>query len=59
MKENGVKKILQDVYHERKTAKFIASKTGAKVLVIPHDVGADGSKTLEEFYDKIAQRICQ
>jgi len=59
MKENGVKTILQDVYHERKTAKFIAEKTGARVAVIPHDVGADGSSTLEEFYNKIAKRICQ
>ncbi len=59
MKENGVKKVLQDVYHERKTAKFIAAKTGAKVVIIPHELGADGSKTLQEFYNKIAQRICQ
>ncbi|WP_457748470.1 metal ABC transporter substrate-binding protein [Sulfurimonas sp.] len=59
MKDNGVKKILQDVYHERKTAKFIAQKTGAKVVIIPHDLGADGSKTLQEFYNKIATRICQ
>ena len=59
MKQNGVKKILQDVYHERKTAKFIAEKTGAKVLILPHDLGADGSKTLQEFYNKIAQRTCQ
>jgi len=59
MRENGVKTILQDVYHERKTAKFIASKTGARVAVIPHDLGADGSKTLQEFYNKIANRICK
>ena len=59
MKENGVQKILQDVYHERKTAKFIAAKTGAKVAIVPHELGADGSKTLQEFYNKIAQRICQ
>ncbi len=59
MRDNGVKKILQDVYHERKTAKFIAAKTGAKVAIIPHDLGADGSKTLQEFYNKIAKRICQ
>ena len=59
IKDNGVKTILQDVYHERKTAKFIAAKTGAKVAIIPHDLGADGSKTLQEFYNKIAKRICQ
>jgi zinc/manganese transport system substrate-binding protein len=59
MRENGVKLILQDVYHERKTAKFIAEKTGAHVAIIPHELGADGSKTLKEFYNKIATRICQ
>lgn len=58
MKQDGVKTILQDVYHEKKTAKFIAAKTGAKVVIIPHDLGADGSKTLEYFYNKIANRIC-
>jgi len=59
MKQNGVKTILQDVYHEKKTAKFIAEKTEAKVAIIPHDLGADGSQTLQEFYNKIASRICQ
>ncbi|MEN4053696.1 MULTISPECIES: zinc ABC transporter substrate-binding protein [Sulfurimonas] len=59
IKENGIKKILQDVYHEQKTAKFIAAKTGVKVVVIPHDVGAvEESDTLEKFYDTIAKRIC-
>ena len=59
MKENGIKTILQDVYHEKKTAKFIADKTGAKVAVIPHDLGAVGGKTLQEFYNNIANRLCQ
>ena len=59
MKKNKVKLILQDVYHERKTAKFIAEKTGAKVVLIPHDIGADGSKTLEGFYNTIAKNICR
>jgi zinc/manganese transport system substrate-binding protein len=59
IKKNGVKLILQDVYHERKTAKFIASKTGAKVVLIPHDMGATGSKTLEVYYNTIATNICR
>jgi len=59
MKENGIKTILQDVYHEKKTAQFIASKTGANVAIIPHELGADGSQTLQDFYNKIANRICQ
>ena len=59
IKKNNIKLILQDVYHEKRTAKFIASKTGAKVIVIPHDMGADGSKTLEDFYNNIAKKLCR
>ena len=59
IKKNNIKLILQDVYHERKTALFIAEKTDAKVVVLPHDVGADGSKTLFEFYNNIANALCR
>lgn len=59
MRKNHIKTILQDVYHEKKTAKFIASKTDAKVVIIPHDKGAVGGKTLQEFYNNIANNICQ
>ena len=60
IKDQDVKLILQDVYHEHKTAKFIAQKTGAKVVEIPHDVGAvKGTETLERFYDTIVGRVCQ
>ncbi len=59
IKKNQIKLILQDVYHERKTAKFIAAKTDAKVVLIPHDMGADGSRTLEEYYKTIAKNICK
>jgi len=51
--------ILQDPYHEKKTAKFIAKKTGAKVVIIPQDVGAvRGTNTLKEFYETISKRLC-
>lgn len=60
IKENGVKTILQDVYHEKKTAQFIANKTGATVQIVPHDVGAiEGADDLESFYTMVAERICQ
>ncbi len=60
MKKQGVKIILQDVYHEKQTAKFIAQKTEATVKVVPHDIGAiDGIDTLEAFYTAIAKAICQ
>ncbi|MFT7860172.1 MAG: metal ABC transporter substrate-binding protein [Sulfurimonas sp.] len=60
MKENGVKTILQDVYHEKKTAKFIADKTGAGVIILPHDVGSvSGTETLKGFYNTIQTRLCR
>lgn len=60
MKQNGVEKILQDVYHEKKSSKFIASKTQAEIALIPHDVGSlKGSETLETFYNTIEKKLCQ
>ena len=59
IKEQNIKLILQDVYHEHKTATFIAKKTGAKVVELPHDVGAvKGTKTLERFFDTLVRRVC-
>lgn len=59
MKKKGVKLIFQDVYHERKTAKFIANKTGARVVVAPHDVGAvKGIGTLDRLFDTLVRRVC-
>lgn len=59
MNHTDVKTILQDVYHEKKTAKFIADKTGAKVVVLPHDLeSVEDTDTLEDFYNTIAQRLC-
>lgn len=58
--KNNVKYILQDVYHEHKTASFIAKKTDAKVIVLPHDVGALRSvKTLDDFYDTLVDKLCK
>ena len=60
IRANDVKLILQDVYHEHKTASFIAKKTGAKVVELPHDVGAvKGVATLDSFFDTLVGRVCQ
>ncbi|WP_321778216.1 metal ABC transporter substrate-binding protein [Sulfurimonas sp.] len=32
--------ILHDVYHSTKTAEFISKKTGVKIILMPHDIGA-------------------
>jgi len=60
IKNEKITTILQDVYHEKRTAQFIADKTGARVKIVPHDVGAtDSSNTLDAFYTEIATQICQ
>lgn len=59
IRQNDIKLILQDVYHEHKTASFIAKKSGAKVVKLPHDVGAlKGTETLDKFFDTLVGRIC-
>ncbi len=60
IKDKDVKIILQDVYHEKKTAKFVASKTDAEVVVLPHDLGSvQSSENLEKFYNMIEMRLCR
>jgi len=60
IKEKNVKYILQDVYHSNKTAQYIAQKSGAKILTLPHDVGAmGGTSTLDGFYDKLIGTLCR
>ncbi len=60
IKSKGVRYILQDVYHSDKTAKFIAGKSGAKVLTLPHDVGSmGGTSSLESFYDTLIGSFCR
>jgi len=60
IKQNNIKIILQDVYHEKKTAKFIADKSDAQVIILPHDVDAlSEADTLENLYTTTAEKICQ
>ncbi|MGB5966117.1 MAG: metal ABC transporter substrate-binding protein [Sulfurimonadaceae bacterium] len=60
MKSQQVTLILQDVYHNPKTATFIAEKTGAKAVTIPHDVDAvHEADTLENLYNTIILRVTQ
>jgi len=60
IKEKNIKYILQDVYHEQKTARFIAKNSAVKVIVLPHDVDAmKDVNTLEDFYDTLVQRTCK
>jgi ABC-type metal ion transport system, periplasmic component/surface adhesin len=56
----GVKFILQDVYHEKRTAQFVAQRLNAKVVILPHDVGAvPEAKDLFSLFDEILRRLSQ
>lgn len=50
--------ILHDVYHSTKTANFIANKTGIKVVLMPHDIGAlDSIEDLTSLFDYLTSAI--
>jgi len=56
----GVKFILQDVYHEKRTAEYLAKRLNAKVLILPNDVGAvPEAKDLFSLFDEILRRFSQ
>ncbi len=60
MKKEGVRLILQDTYHEKRSAKFLATRSGAKVVVLPHDIGAvKEADSLEKLFETYAERLCR
>jgi ABC-type Zn uptake system ZnuABC Zn-binding protein ZnuA len=57
MKQTGAKVIVMEPFYDRKTAEFVASKTGAKVLVLPPSVG--GTKGLDDYIQLMTNDIHQ
>jgi ABC-type metal ion transport system, periplasmic component/surface adhesin len=56
----GVRFILQDIYHEKRTAQFVAQRLNAKVVILPHNVGAVPKvKDLFSLFDEILKRLSQ
>jgi len=50
--------IIQDVYHSDEAARYIARETGARVVVLPHDVGSvKGSEDIFSLFDEIVRRL--
>ncbi|MEA3523521.1 MAG: zinc ABC transporter substrate-binding protein [Campylobacterota bacterium] len=50
--------ILHDVYHSTKTAKYIVSKTGIKLIIMPHDIGAlETIEDLRGLFDYLTSAI--
>ena len=57
MKQTGAKVIVMEPFYDRRTADFVASKTGAKVLILPPSVG--GSKGLDDYIGLLTNGIHQ
>jgi zinc/manganese transport system substrate-binding protein len=48
--------ILHDVYHNTKTAEFISQKTGIKIILMPHDIGAlENIQDLSALFDHLTE----
>lgn len=58
VKEKKARFIVQDVYHSSKTARYVSGKTGVKMIVLPHDVGAvKEAKDIFTLFDEITRRL--
>ena len=58
IRKKGVKTILQEVFYERGAADYLARETGAKVVVVPIDVGESvGTKSYFEMVDLVLARL--
>lgn len=50
--------ILHDVYHSTKTAEYLQEKTGIKIILMPHDIGAlDDIEDLSSLFDYLTGAI--
>jgi zinc/manganese transport system substrate-binding protein len=58
VKSGGVKFIIQDVYHPSGPAELLAKKTGAILIILPHDVSATpGAENIFSLFDEIVRRL--
>ena len=57
MKRSGAKVIIMEPFYDRKTADFVAARTGAKVLVLPPSVG--GAKGVNDYLTLIGGNLTQ
>ena len=57
-KQQGLDFLIQDLYHEAKSARYLSEKTGVPVTTLPHDVGAVPEATdLVMLFETIVQRL--
>ena len=55
MKQRGAKAIVMEPFYDRKMADLVASRTGAKVVILPPSVG--GAKGLDDYIQLIGSNI--
>lgn len=58
MRDQHIGLIVQDTYHEPKTAQFIADKTASRVASLPYDVGTS-APSLEALFDTMSSQTCR
>jgi zinc/manganese transport system substrate-binding protein len=51
MRRTGAKAIIMEPFYNRKDADFVASKTGAKVIILPPSVGGLRGKKLDDYIE--------
>jgi len=56
-RSKGVKFVVYEIFEDPKPAKRVAEAIGAKAVVLPHDVGAEGVKDLFGLFDEILRRL--
>lgn len=58
IKEQAPACILHDVYHSTKTAEYLVEKTGIRLVIMPHDIGAlDSVDSLVGLFDYLTEAV--
>jgi zinc/manganese transport system substrate-binding protein len=57
MKRTGAKAIIMEPFYNRKDADFVASKTGAKVIILPPSVGGLRDRKLDDYIELLKYDI--
>ncbi len=58
IKNKGCEFIIHDVYHMKKPSRFVSNKTGVKMVILPHDIGAVNEATdIISLFDEIVGRL--
>ena len=60
VKSEGVRLIINEVYHSLKPAQLVARKTGVKIITLPHDVNAvSEANDIIALFDEIIRRLAK